>query len=60
MKYSRVNFRRNREGRIIAFENCGCEADVNTFRPCRMHEGSAGQGARLKAEARYHCIQAEQ
>src|ERR1700741_1957234 len=57
MKYSRVKFRRVGNGTVIAFENCGCEAEVNTFRPCRMHQGDAHQAARLKAEARFHGIQ---
>lgn len=51
MKYSRVTFRTDRDGTIIAFENCGCEAEAHTFRPCRMHQGDAHQAARLKAEA---------
>lgn len=57
MKYSRVKFRKDRDGTIVAFENCGCEAAVNAFRPCRMHQEDADQAARLKAEARYHTIQ---
>jgi hypothetical protein len=56
-KYSRVQFRKGPDGTIVAFENCGCEAEANTFRPCRMHRGNAHQAARLKAEARYHSIQ---
>jgi hypothetical protein len=57
MRYSRVQFRKDRDGAVIAFEQCGCEAEVNAFRPCRMHHGDATQGARLIAEARYHSIQ---
>jgi len=57
MQYSRVKFRKDGEGAIIAFENCGCEAQVNTFRPCHVHRGDALQAARLRAEARYHSIQ---
>lgn len=57
MQYSRVQFRKDRDGTVIAFENCGCEAAVNAFRPCRMHHGDAHQAARLIAEARYHSIQ---
>jgi len=57
MKYSCVKFRKDCDGTIVAFENCGCEAQVNTFRPCHMHQGDAQQAARLKAEARYHSIQ---
>jgi hypothetical protein len=57
MKYSCVKFRKDRDGTIVAFENCGCEAQVNTFRPCHVHRGDAHQAARLKAEARYHSIQ---
>jgi hypothetical protein len=57
MKYSRVMFRKERDGTVIAFEKCGCEAEADTFRPCRMHQGNAHQAARLKAEARYHSIQ---
>ena len=57
IKHSRVKFRKDRDGTIVAFENCGCEAAVNAFRPCRMHHGDADQAARLKAEARYHTIQ---
>jgi len=51
MKYSRVTVRTDRDGTIIAFENCGCEAEASTFRPCRMHQGDAHQAARHKAEA---------
>ena len=57
-KYSHVNFRKDHHGTVIAFENCGCEAEVNTFRPCRMHQEDTHQAARLIAEARYHGIQA--
>jgi hypothetical protein len=57
MKYRRVKFRKEYDGTFVAFEKCGCEADANTSRPCRMHQGDAGQAARLKAEARYHSIQ---
>jgi hypothetical protein len=56
-RYSRVRFRKELDGTVIAFENCGCEADANTLRSCRMHHGDEHQAARLKAEARYHCIQ---
>ena len=51
-KYSRVKFRTGRDGNIIAFENCGCEAEASTFRLCRMHQGDAHQAVRLIAEAR--------
>jgi hypothetical protein len=51
MKYSRVKFRTDRDGSIIVFENCGCEVEARTFRPCRMHQGDAHQAARPKAEA---------
>jgi hypothetical protein len=44
MKYSRVKFRTDRDGTIIAFENCGCEAEANTFRPCPMHQEDASSG----------------
>jgi hypothetical protein len=57
MQYSRVKFRKERDGTVVAFENCGCEAEANAFRPCRMHHGDAPQAARLRAEARYHSIQ---
>jgi len=57
MQYSRVRFRKDRDGTVIAFENCGCEAEANAFRPCRMHQGDAPQAARLIAEARYHSVQ---
>ncbi|PYX71201.1 MAG: hypothetical protein DMG78_16180 [Acidobacteria bacterium] len=57
MQYSRVQFRKDRDGTVIAFEKCGCEAAANAFRPCRIHHGDAPQGARLIAEARYHSIQ---
>ena len=57
IKHSRVKFRKDRDGTIVAFENCGCEAAVNAFRPCRLHQGDADQAVRLKAEARYHTIQ---
>jgi hypothetical protein len=57
MKYTCVKFRKDRDGTIVAFENCGCEAQVNTFRPCHTHRGDGHQAARLKAEARYHSIQ---
>jgi hypothetical protein len=57
MQYSRVKFRKDRDGTVIAFEKCGCEAEGNAFRPCRMHHGDAPQAARLLAEARYHSIQ---
>jgi len=57
MKQSRVRFRRDRDGNVIAFEKCGCEADANTFRPCYMHKEDKQQAARLKAEAQYHSIQ---
>src|SRR5215475_4998442 len=60
MKYSPVKFRKERDGTIIAFENCGCEAGVSTFRPCRIHQGDVHQAARLRAEARYHGIQVGQ
>ena len=52
----RVQFRKDRDGTVVAFENCGCEADANTFRPCRMHQGNVHQATRLEAEARYHSI----
>jgi hypothetical protein len=57
IKHSRVKFRKDRDGTIVAFENCGCEAAVNAFRACCLHQGDAHQAARLKAEARYHTIQ---
>lgn len=57
MKHSRVRFRKDRDGNVIAFEKCGCEADANTFRPCCMHKTDEQQAARLKAEAQYHSIQ---
>ena len=57
MKNRRVKFRTDRDGTIIAFENCGCEAEANTFRPCRIHQGDAHRAARLKAESLYHSIQ---
>lgn len=57
MKYSRVKFRKDRDGTVVAFESCGCEADTNTFRPCRMHQEDPRQAATLKAEARYRIIQ---
>jgi len=56
-KYSRVKFRKDRDGTIVAFEKCGCEAEANAFRSCRMHQGDLQQEARLRAEARYHIIQ---
>ena len=60
MKYDHVKFRKDRDGNVIAFEYCGCEADANTFRPCQMHQlylRDEHRAARLKAEARYHSIQ---
>jgi hypothetical protein len=57
MDYSRVRFRKDRDGNVIAFEKCGCEADANTFRPCYMHKEDKQQAVRLKAEAQYHSIQ---
>ena len=57
MKYDLVKFRKDRDGNDIAFEECGCEADTKTFRPCRKHYGNEQQAARLEAEARYHSIQ---
>jgi hypothetical protein len=57
MKFSRVRFRKDRDGTVIAFENCGCEADAMTFRPCHIHAEDREQGARLKAEAHYRVIQ---
>jgi hypothetical protein len=57
MEYSRVRFRKDRDGNVIAFEKCGCEADANTFRPCYLHKADKQQAARLKAEALYHSIQ---
>ena len=57
VRYSRVKFRKERDGRIIAFENCGCAADANRFQSCPMHLSDTHQGARLMAEARYHSIQ---
>jgi hypothetical protein len=57
MKYSRVKFRKDRDGNVVAFEYCGCQADANTFGPCPMHKGDKRQAARLKAEAHYHSIQ---
>jgi hypothetical protein len=55
--YSRVRFRKDRDGNVIAFEKCGCEADANTFRPCYLHKEDKKQAARLKADAQYHSIQ---
>jgi len=55
MDYSRVRFRKDRDGNVIAFEKCG--ADANTFRPCYLHKDDKQQAARLKAEAQYHSIQ---
>ena len=57
MDYSRVRFRKDRDGNVIAFEKCGCEADANTFRPCYLHKEDKKQASRLKAEAQYHSIQ---
>jgi hypothetical protein len=57
MDYSRVRFRKDRDGNVIAFEKCGCEADANTYRPCYKHKDDKRQAARLKAEAQYHSIQ---
>jgi hypothetical protein len=57
MKYNPVKFRMDRNGNDIAFEDCGCEADAKTFRPCRKHCGNEQQAVRLEAEARYHSIQ---
>jgi hypothetical protein len=57
MKYSRVRFRKDPDGNVIAFEKCGCEAGANTFRPCREHQGDEQQEARLQAEALYHSVQ---
>src|SRR5260370_40027730 len=57
MQYSRVKFRKDRDGTVIAFEKCGCEAEANAFRPCRMHHGDTHQATRLRAEARYRSIQ---
>ena len=54
MKYDHVKFRKDRDGNVIAFEYCGCEADANTFRPCQMHQlylRDEHRAARLKAEA---------
>src|ERR1700758_3961866 len=45
MKYSRVRFRKDPDGNVIAFEKCGCEAGANTFRPCREHQGDQQQEA---------------
>jgi len=50
-------FRKDPNGTVIAFEKCGCEADTDTIRPCRIHQEDAHQAVRLKAEARYHSIQ---
>jgi hypothetical protein len=57
MEHSHVRFRKDREGNVIAFEKCGCEAEANTFRPCYKHREDKRQAARLKAEAQYHSIQ---
>ena len=57
VKYVHVKFRKDREGNVIAFEYCGCEADANSFRPCQMHQKDEQRATRLKAEARYHTIQ---
>ena len=57
MDYSRVRFRKDRDGNVIAFEKCGCEADSKTFRPCWKHQGDTQQEARLQAEALYHSVQ---
>jgi len=57
MKYTRVRFRKDRDGNVFAFEKCGCEADANTFRPCRKHQRDKQQEAKLQAEALYHCVQ---
>lgn len=57
MKYSRVRFRKDIDGNVIAFEKCGCEADAKTFRPCWEHQGDTQQEARLQAEALYHSVQ---
>jgi len=57
MDYSCVRFRKDRDGNVIAFEKCGCEADANRFRPCHKHKNDKQQAARLKAEAQYHSIQ---
>ena len=57
MEYSPVRFRKDRDGNVIAFEKCGCEADANTFRPCYLHKADKQQAARLKAEALYLSIQ---
>ena len=57
MDYSRVRFRKDRDGNVIAFEKCGCEADANVFRACRKHQGDKQQESRLQAEALYHCVQ---
>jgi hypothetical protein len=57
VKYSRVRFRKDRDGTVIAFENCGCESNANTFRPCCMHQQDTQQASRLKAEALFHSIQ---
>lgn len=56
-QYIRVRFRRERDGTVVAYEKCGCEADAASFRPCGMHREDAHQAARLRAEARYHGIQ---
>jgi hypothetical protein len=57
MEYSRVRFRKDRDGNVIAFEECGCEAEAETFRPCWKHRGDKQQEARLQAEALYHRVQ---
>ena len=50
MKYNPVKFRMAREGNVIAFEDCGCEADAKTFRPCRKHYGNERRDLRLKLD----------
>ena len=57
MLHPAVKFRQDRDGNVIAFESCGCEASANTFRPCWKHQGDAQQAKRLEAEALYHSVQ---